>query len=309
MTTLIIILSVLLLFTAFLYCIYLATFARLPKFLRTKKMLYRTSQFDAVKEKILQKLQELDAKPFTPITAKSHDGKSLYARLYEGSDTSTVILQMHGYRGHAIKDFCGTSLYWLSKGKTLLLPDQRAHENSTSNTITFGIKERHDVLCWIKKIIELYGKDVKIILSGVSMGASTVLMASELDLPQSVKGIIADCPYTSPKEIILKVARDRGFPPKLIYPFIRLSALIFGGVDIEKASPTEALKKAKLPILFIHGDDDRFVPYEMGKALFDSYDGQKKMLTVKDAGHAFSYFFNTAEYEKALDEFTQSLLG
>jgi fermentation-respiration switch protein FrsA (DUF1100 family) len=94
----------------------------------------------------------------------------------------------------------------------------------------------------------------------------------------------------------------------LTYPLIRLSALIFGGFDIEIASPMDALKNSKLPILFIHGDDDRFVPYEMGKALFDSYNGEKTLLTIPKAGHAFAYFFDTEEYEKSLDEFCKSVL-
>ena len=308
MTTFIIICTVLVIFLFLLYCIFLATFGKLPKFLRLKRSLYRSRQFDGVREKILANIDELDTVKFTPLTTKSTDNKKLYARLYEGSDKSTVIIQMHGYRGHAIKDFSGASFYWFSKGFSILLPDQRAHENSSSHAITFGIRERYDVLCWISRITELYGKDVKIILSGISMGAATVLMASGLDLPDNVKGIIADCPYTTPKEIILKVAKDRGYPPKLIYPLIRLSALVFAFCDIEKASPMDALKNSKLPILFIHGDDDRFVPYEMGKALFDSYNGEKTLLTIPKAGHAFAYFFDTEEYEKALDEFCKSVL-
>ncbi len=309
MTILITILLLLILFLILLFCIFLAVFARLPKFLRTKRTLYRSHQFDSVRQRILQRLDELDAKPYKAVSTISTDGKKLFSRLYESNDTSTVIIQMHGYRGHAIKDFCGSSFYWFKKGKTVLLPDQRAHENSKSNTITFGIKERYDVLCWINLIIKLYGKDVKIILSGISMGAATVLMASQLDLPHNVLGIIADCPYTTPPDIIKKVAAERGFNPKFIYPLIRLSALIFTFTDIEKASPMQAIKHTKLPILFIHGDDDRFVPYQMGKELYDSYNGPKKFLTVENAGHAFAYFFDTPKYENALDEFSASILN
>ncbi len=296
------------LFLLFLYGIFFATFAKLPKCLRYRKLIYRSKQFDGVRGRILQSLEELDTLPYRPCKTVSFDKTKLFARLFEGKNTNTVIIQMHGYRGNSVKDNCGIAHYYMEKGYTLLLPDQRAHDNSSSRCLTFGIKERYDVLCWIDYIISLYGTDVRIILSGVSMGAATVLMASGLDLPTNVKGVIADCPYTSPSEIIKKVAKERGFPPKLFYPLIRLSAMIFGGFDTEASSPLSALEKCTKPVLIIHGDDDRFVPYHMGKALFDSYGGEKYLLTVKDAGHAFSYFFDTESYEKALDSFLGKVL-
>lgn len=296
------------LFLLFLYGIFFATFAKLPKCLRYRKLIYRSKQFDGVRGRILQSLEHLDTLPYRPCKTVSFDKTKLFARLFEGKNTNTVIIQMHGYRGNSVKDNCGIAHYYMEKGYTLLLPDQRAHDNSSSRCLTFGIKERYDVLCWIDYIISLYGTDVRIILSGVSMGAATVLMASGLDLPSNVKGIIADCPYSTPEKIIKKVAKDRGFPVSLTYPLIRLSALIFGGFDIESASPLDAIKKSSLPILFIHGNDDRFVPYDMGKELYDSYTGKKKLITVENAGHAFSYFFDTELYEKELDDFTEDIL-
>ncbi len=296
------------LFILFLYGIFLATFSKLPRFLRGRKLIYRSSQFDGVRARILESFEKLDTLPYRPCKTVSFDKTKLFARLYEGKNTDTVIIQMHGYRGNSVKDNCGISRYYMKKGYTILLPDQRAHENSSSHSLTFGIKERYDVLCWIDYIISLYGNSVKIVLSGVSMGAATVLMASGLDLPRNVKGVIADCPYTSPADIIKKVAKERGFTPSVFYPLIRLSAIIFGGFDPQEASPLSSLKNSKLPILIIHGDDDRFVPYSMGKALFDSYTGKKYFLTVKDAGHAFSYFFDTCSYEGALDDFLRKVL-
>lgn len=296
------------LFILILYAIFFATFAKLPKCLRYRKLIYRSKQFDAVRAEILSSLESLDVIPYRPCKAISKDGTRLFARLYEGKTTKEVIIQMHGYRGNSIKDNCGAAKYYLRKGYTLLLPDQRAHDNSSGHCLTFGIKERYDVTSWIDYVISLYGKDVKIILSGVSMGAATVLMSTCLDLPSNVKGVIADCPYTSPADIIKKVAKERGFAPKIFYPLIRLSAKLFGGFDIQQASPSSALEKSLLPILIIHGDDDRFVPYYMGKALFDSYSGEKYFLTVKGAGHAFSYFFDTSLYENALDEFLSKVI-
>ena len=100
------------------------------------------------------------------------------------------------------------------------------------------------------------------------MGAATVLMASELNLPENVVCIIADSPYSSPKAIIRKVCRDRHLPDWLAYPFIRIGAKIFGGVSIEECSAEDAVRNARIPILLIHGEDDRFVPCQMSKRIF-----------------------------------------
>lgn len=301
------IIIIILCFFILLYAIFYSGFGTLHKRYNPKNTLPRSRQFDSVRQAIKQNVKLLDEREHEGVYIASCDGLKLYGRIYGGTK-DTVILQMHGYRGHGIKDFCGSSFYWLDRNYTVILPDQRSHGKSDGHTITFGIKERYDVLSWISFITTRYGENVKIILSGISMGAATVLMAGGLDLPKNVIGIIADCPYSTPWEIIKKVVKERGFPLKVFYPLTRLSAKLFGKVDIESASPMEALKTTKLPILFIHGDADRFVPYYMGKSLYDAYTGDKTLLTVKDAGHAFSYFFDRASYEKALDEFIGRVL-
>ena len=151
-------------------------------------------------------------------------------------------------------------------------------------------------------------KDVKIILSGVSMGASTVLMASELSLPENVIGIIADCPYSSPVEIIKSVAKHRRFNPKLIYPLVKISAKLFAGFDIDSASPVQAVKNTNIPVLIVHGDEDKFVPYHMGRKIFEACASEnKRFLTGKGADHALSYFCDVKGYTDAVGEFISSI--
>ena len=146
-----------------------------------------------------------------------------------------------------------------NSGYNLLLIEQRALGGSEGRTITFGIKEKYDCLSWINYAIERFGKDVKIILGGVSMGAATVLMASALDLPKNVKCISADCGYTSPEAIIRKVCReDMGIPDWLGFPFVRLGARIYGGFSILDGGAIEAVKQAKVPLMIMHGDEDDF---------------------------------------------------
>ena len=141
------------------------------------------------------------------------------------------------------------------------------------------------------------------------MGAATVLMASDIVDEKNVVGIIADCPYSSPRDIIIKVAKDKGLNGKLLFPLVILSAKLFAGIDIDASSPVESVKNTNIPILIIHGDDDRFVPHYMGKAIYEACASEnKKFLSVKDAGHALSYCCDTETYVKTTKDFINSVI-
>ena len=135
------------------------------------------------------------------------------------------------------------------------------------------------------------------------MGAATVLMASNLDLPSNVIGILADCGYDSPKNIIIKYINDLHLPAKIFYPFVKLGALIFGHFNIEKASPIESVKEAKVPIIFIHGEKDTFVPCSMSEKLYKECISRKQLTIIKNAEHGISYLFEPETYVSALKEF------
>lgn len=309
MTIFLIITAILLLFLAFLWVLYYITFSPMRDFSDDYRRIPNNRHYNSVKDKILSHIDELEALDCEDISIKSYDGLTLYGRYYERPLEKVIELDFHGYRGHALRDYCGGAKMCSDSGRSAIIVEQRSHGRSEGKTITFGIRERKDVLCWIDYVIKRFGEDVKIILSGVSMGAATVLMASELDLPVNVVGIIADCPYTSPKEIISKVARDNHLNSRFIYPFIKLSAKLFAGLDIEEASAIEAVKNTNIPILIIHGTDDRFVPYDMGKRIFEGCASEnRKFLSVDGAGHATSYFKDTELYVKTVNDFLDNIL-
>ena len=183
--------------------------------------------------------------------------------------------------------------------------DHRASGSSEGNVITFGINESRDCRAWIDLVIEKIDKDAKIILTGISMGAATVLIAAGRDdLPENVIGVIADCGYTSPKEIIKKTAKEMGYPAALTYPFIKLGARLFGHFNVDEFSPEKAMKKCKLPVIFFHGDVDDFVPHEMSKRNFDACTAEKKRLvTIEGAGHGVAFPVDEEAYLAALAEF------
>lgn len=251
---------------------------------------------------------ELEALPFEPVTIRSHDGLKLYGRLYLSEESDVIDLIFHGWRGNALRDGCGGSRLARDAKHSILLVDQRAHGESDGNVITFGIQEKYDCMDWIDYTVSRFGKEIKILLVGVSMGAATVLMASSLPLPPQVKGIAADCPYSSPEAIIRKVCRDMGIPDRPAFPLVRLSARLLGGFSVKDGGAVEAVKHARVPILLVHGTEDDFVPIDMCREIAQSCASQTVVLEVPGAGHGLSYFYDTEAYRNAVARFHELTL-
>lgn len=241
--------------------------------------------------------------PYETVSITSHDGLRLTGKYYHVQDGAPLQIQMHGYHGSGARDFCGGTKLARNSGHNVLVVDERSHGDSDGHTITLGIKERYDCLDWITYANTRFGSDTKILLVGLSMGAATVLMTSELELPSNVVGIIADCPYSSPKEIVQRVAKGMHFPPNLAYPFIRLGALIFGHFNIEESDAVSAVKNAKVPILLIHGEADSFVPCEMSRRIYEACASPKMLEVFPDAEHGMSYMSDIPRYRQVIKDF------
>ena len=265
-------------------------------------------QYAQKAEQLLKAIAVLDALPYQQVYTTSHDGIRLAARYYHFYDDAPVQIQFHGYRSCALTDMCGGTLLAKKNGCNVLLVDQRAHGKSGGHTITFGIEERYDCLDWTNYVLKRFGSGTKIILLGLSMGAATVLMASELPLPQNVVGIIADCPYTSPGEIIRSVCSSVKLPGGLLYPIIALSALLYGKMRIWRGNTVRAVANSDLPILLFHGEDDRFVPCRMSKQIYSVKPDQVRLVTIPDAGHGLCYMLDPKRYEAEVQAYLKSVL-
>lgn len=249
---------------------------------------------------LMEQLKEITAED---VFINSFDGLKLHGRYYHVKDGAPLDIQFHGYNGNAMRDFCGGNKISKESGHNSLLIDQRAHGMSRGKTISFGINERKDCLSWVRYAVERFGEDTEIVLSGVSMGAATVLMASDLGLPKNVKAIVADCGYSSPKAIINKVMRDSGLPDKLMYPFVWLGAMVFGKFNLTESSAVSAVSESDVPILIIHGGADDFVPCYMAEEIYKACRSEKKLLIVPGAGHGMSYLVDKDLYEKTVKDF------
>ncbi len=247
-------------------------------------------------------IKEARAMPHDDVSITSFDGLTLRGQYFEGRPDAPIELMFPGYRGVAERDLCGGVQRAFALGHNVLIVNQRSCDQSGGRVITFGVREHRDCLSWIDYILDHFGEDVKIILAGVSMGAATVMTAAGCDLPPQVVGIVADCGYTSAKDIICKVIRQMSLPAKLLYPFVRLGGLLYGGFDVEATSPIEGMKNCRVPVFFAHGDADDYVPYEMSVRNYEACTAKKMLFTVPGAGHGLSYLIDPEGYVKAMNE-------
>lgn len=254
------------------------------------------------KEPIAKGIEYINSTPHKWVETVSFDGLKLKGRYYDNAKKNTVII-FHGYRSSAARDMsCAVQMY-SSFGFNVLLVDQRAHGRSEGRLITFGVKESRDVLSWVNFVTEKYAPQ-KIVLGGMSMGATTVLLATSQGLPPTVKAVVADCGYTSPVDII-KIVAEKDFKIKADFfiPFLDLFCRIFGKFSIVNISTVDSLKNCKIPVMMIHGEADGFVPCEMSKQAIKSCNEKSRLLTVDGADHGFSFLIDKPRVLQEIKDF------
>lgn len=309
MSVLLILLGICAVFLGCLYVLFYIIFRRNRHTMKDERVVPKGEQYEPYVESILRGVDRVLPERYELVSVQSHDGLKLYGKYYHTADGAPLTIFFHGYRCGSIRDGNGAFILSKERGYNVLMVDQRAHGQSEGVVMTFGIKERLDCRDWITYANERFGKETPIVLMGISMGAATVLMAAGEELPENVRCVMADCPFSSPKEIIQTVMRSMKLPVRLLYPLAKLSAQIFGGFDLEEASATEAMKKCKIPVLFIHGDDDRFVPCHMGQACYEACGSEKQMFLVKGAGHGLSHCVDGKGYTETVHRFLDKVLG
>lgn len=262
-----------------------------------------TDQYNVFREDNIARITRLRGESYEEVSVTSFDGLRLAGKYYHRHDGGPVAICFHGWRGSSIRDFCGGAFTLMEQGCNVLLVDQRSQGRSEGNTITFGVNERLDCLEWVRWVTGRFGAQTDVYLYGISMGGATVLMASGLDLPENVRCVVADCPFSSPEKIIKKVCADMKFPPRLAYPFVALGARIFGRFRLGGVTAADAVRGAKVPILIIHGTDDRFVPCEMSEEIA-SANPLVERHTFEGAGHGLSFLLDQPRYEALVRELT-----
>lgn len=248
--------------------------------------------------------EELEKKELKMLTMIASDGTVLTGHWYPCDKPQRIILAFHGWRTTWSQAFGLYADFWHNNGCSVFFAEQRGQNNSGGECMGFGLTERFDCAQWAEFISCLYGESLPMYLWGTSMGATTVLLASELKLPDNMRGIIADCGYTSPKQIWKHVANKTLHIPFYLRSFVA-SEMFKKRVGVESAdcSTVEALSHCTLPVFFVHGEEDGFVPIEITRENYEACPTPKKLLTVPGASHAMSYYAGKGEYEKQALEF------
>lgn len=218
----------------------------------------------------------------------SYDGLKLHGYFLQAKEkTDKTVLMMHGYRSLDFNDFGCSAKFFHEYGYNVLLPDQRAHGKSQGKNICFGVKERFDCKDWIDFLIKKTGEDSTIFLMGVSMGCATVTMTLGFDLPKNVKGCISDCGFTSPAEILTHILKNDMKMPKFPLLYMHnIGCKVLANFGLWEYSTIDALKTNKIPILFIHGGQDDFVPTWMTHENYKHCKSPKEILIIEKAKHA-----------------------
>ena len=284
------------------YYTYTLAFYSSPKRRKNPYILPNTEQYNVFREENTARVAKLLAEKYEPVSTTSFDGLALTGKYYHRQEGAPVVVCFHGWRSTGIRDFCGIASTFLAMNHNVLLVDQRAQGKSEGRSMTFGIKERYDCQTWINYINDRFSSSTDIFLCGLSMGAATVLMASGLELPDNVRCVLADSPYSSPAEIIKKVCRDMKIAPAIAWPFLCVGARLFAGFSLTAATAADAIRRATIPILIMHGTDDRFVPCEMS-AEFPSLNPLVERHTFEGAGHGISFLLDQPRYEAIVQDF------
>ncbi len=269
-------------------------------------------KWEEYKKIITPRIEWLNTQSIEQIKIKAKDGIILNGYyLGVNGESRGVVLCHHGYTSSALKDCVSIAKFFYEMGYDFLLVDNRAHGESEGEYIGFGILDRYDCLEWIKYLNKRFEKK-NILLYGVSMGAATVLMTSGFEelSQRNVKGIISDCAFTSPYDVFAHILkRDYHLPP---FPVMNINNMLcrkkakYGFKDY---STIDAVSKTDIPILFIHGSEDDFVPTWMSQENYKHCHSPKELLIVEHAAHAASYYEEPALYEEKIKAFLSAYVG
>lgn len=272
-------------------------------------------QYDPERSRLIERLDNM---PHEDCYIRSKDGIKLHARYIEsaaagGIGDRKIFICFHGYTSRCIGNNTAIANFFLENGYDVLLPDLRSHGESEGDYFGFGVLDRYDGLEWIEFLRDRFKTEdeqgrLSINLYGVSMGGATVCMMSGLDLPPCVKAVISDCAFTSPKELFTRLVRTKyNMPPALVMLAGNVIYRLRAGYGLNDCSSDRAAaQQSKLPMLFIHGAEDNFIPPEMCRKIYDACgSGKKEILLVPNADHAEAYFKAGDLYESKIKEFLE----
>lgn len=252
------------------------------------------------KDELTSMINELKAIPYEDLYIKSFDGLKLHGYFYENKSSNQYVILFCGYRGSPRRDFCARAIDLIESGRNVILCDYRGHGLSEGHVITLGRKEQHDVVSWVNYIQDRFGKSIRVSVVGASLGATTVLLASD-KLPSEVK-VFADGGFTSQKAIVKQIVKRKNLNPNICWFLVCLSALIFGHVHL-KDDAVINVKNSKCEFMIVHCLKDTIIPATLNKDLFEVNKEHTTLVFFENHQHAMAYFKEREKYKKLFFDF------
>ena len=244
-------------------------------------------------------IDEFDKLDLKELSIISFDGLKLYGYLLEGNPKEIVIC-VHGYKSSMQEDFADRLTIYKERGSTVLLLNDRAHGKSEGKYLGFSEHDKRDVARWVDLVNEMYD-DPKIYLHGVSMGGATVIHCADSGL-KNVCGIIDDCGFDSIENISKYLISDMYHLPYFPFGYMAwLWSIIITGISFNMTVGEKCVANTDIPILFIHGKEDHFVPCFMSEKMYEACVSPKELHLIDGCGHAAAYMMATEEYTKAVN--------
>lgn len=276
---------------------------RPPRIFKKRGALSRITKSEDFVNTLVEKSGRLKERETETVEILGHGGVRLVGHLLPSDTPRRLVIAVHGWRGSWYRDFGIVSDFWLASDSTVLYIEQRGQQGSGGDSITFGLCERYDIVEWVAWAEERF-PDLPIYLCGVSMGASSVLMSASLGITGRVHGIIADSGFTSPTEIWRYViSRNLHLPYALYSRAANRECERRTGQSADSCSTLTALKECSVPVLFIHGEADSFVPVEMTYQNYLVCSSPKRLFVVPGANHCMGYYVDPVGYEREMASF------
>ncbi len=274
-----------------------------PRLFNKTGALSRVTKSNDFVNTLTEKSRLLKERDTETVEIQGYGGVMLKGHVLPSDTPRRLVIAVHGWRGSWNRDFGIISDFWLSNDATVLYVEQRGQQGSGGDTISFGLCERYDIIEWVNWA-QIRFPELPIYLCGVSMGASSVLMSSSLGLPRRVHGIIADSGFTSPIEIWRHViSHNLRLPYALYSRAARRECERRTGQSADSCSTLTALSECRVPVLFIHGDADSFVPIEMTYRNYSACPSPKRLFVIHGANHCMGYYIDPVGYEREMSNF------
>ena len=272
-----------------------------------KSMLGETNvDLDAIIEENRDAIERMKNSGAELVEIESFDGTQLKGHYLRSECEKRILVAMHGWRSSWLTDFAAIAEFWRESGCSVLYVEQRGQNDSGGDYMGFGLLERYDCRAWVDWINRAVNAQAKlpIYLCGISMGATSVLMASALDMPDNVCGVVADCGFTSPDAIWQQVVeKNFRLSYKVRRPLVEKICQQKLHMGANEVNTVDLLKEGHLPVLFIHGSDDHFVPVQMTYENYKACTAPKRLLIVPGAEHGLSYYVDKQSYQTAFLDF------